>query len=299
MPTTFLVDFLLLAAIWGSSFLFTRVAVVEFGPLPIAAARVAIAAAVLFPLMWWNGLVPQFRRHWKAVMLIGLFNSGIPFALFAFALLAISTGLSAILNATVPLFGALVAWGWLKDRPTGTRVLGLVIGFFGVALLAWDKASFRPDASGIAPAWAVLACLLATVSYAFAASGAKRYLSGLPPLVTATGSQMGATAGLALPALWLWPAQMPGTQAWLAVVVVGVLCTGFAYILYFRLIEHSGPARALAVTFLIPVFAVTYGAIFLDEAVTAWMLFCGAIIVCGTALSTGLLKPAILRPRTT
>jgi drug/metabolite transporter (DMT)-like permease len=299
MPLPVFADFLLLATIWGASFLFTRVAVVDFGPLPTAAVRVTIAAAFLWPLLWWHGLVPQFRRHWKAVMLIGLFNSGIPFALFAFALLAISTGLSAILNATVPLFGALVAWGWLKDRPTGTRILGLATGFAGVAMLAWDKASFRPDASGIAPAWAVLACLLATVCYAFAASAAKRYLTGLPPLVTATGSQLGASVGLALPAALLWPAQMPGAQAWLAVVVVGVFCTGIAYILYFRLIERAGPARALAVTFVVPVFAVAYGALFLDERVTAWMLLCGAIIVCGTALSTGLLKLPALRTQKT
>ena len=299
MPFPILADFLLLAAIWGASFLFTRIAVVEFGALPTAAARVTVAAVFLWTLLWWHGLVPQFRRHWKPIMLIGLFNSGIPFALFAFALLAISTGLSAILNATVPLFGALVAWGWLKDRPSGTRVLGLVIGFAGVAMLAWDKATFRPDASGIAPAWAVLACLLATVCYAFAASAAKRYLTGLPPLVTATGSQLGASVGLALPAAWLWPAQMPGTHAWLAVIVVGIVCTGIAYILYFRLIEQAGPARALAVTFVVPVFAVAYGALFLDEHVTAWMLLCGAVIVCGTALSTGLVKVPALRAQKT
>lgn len=290
MPFASVVDFLLLAAIWGSSFLFMRVAVVEFGPLPTAAVRVAVAAIFLLPLLWWRGLGPQLRQHWKAITLVGLLNSGIPFALFSFALLSITTGLSAILNATVPLFGALVAWLWLKDRPTGSRVLGLAVGFLGVAMLAWDKATFRPDASGIAPGWAVLACLGATICYAFAASATKRYLGGLPPLVTATGSQVGATLGLALPALWLWPAQMPGGQAWLAVLVVGVLCTAVAYILYFRLIEQAGPARALAVTFVVPVFAIFYGMLFLQEPVTGWMLLCGAVIVCGTALSTGLLK---------
>jgi len=298
MPVASIIDFVLLAAIWGSSFLFTRVAVVEFGPLPTAAVRVAIAAVFLLPLLLWRGQGPQLRRHWKALTVIGLLNSGIPFALFAFALLSITTGLSAILNATVPLFGALVAWLWLRDQPTGSRILGLVIGFLGVALLAWDKASFRPGDSGIAPAWAVLACLGATICYAVAASAAKRHLSGLPPLVTATGSQLGATLGLALPALWLWPAQMPSSQSWLSVVAVGVLCTGVAYVIYFRLIEQAGPARALAVTFVVPVFAIVYGALFLGEAVTSWMLLCGAIIVCGTALSTGLLKIPSLRPQT-
>jgi drug/metabolite transporter (DMT)-like permease len=244
-----------------------------------------------------RGLVPQLRKHWKPIFVVGVFNSGIPFACFAFAVLSITTGLSAILNATVPLFGALIAWLWLKDRPAHSRVLGLVIGFAGVALLAWDKASFKPDASGVAPAWAVMACLLATVCYGWSAIAAKRFLGGLPALVTATGSQMGALLVLALPGLWYWPARNPSLQAWLSLLVVGVVCTGVAYVLYFRLIEHAGPARALAVTFVVPVFAMLYGVLFLDEAVTAWMLLCGAVIVCGTALSTGLLKVVVCRKR--
>jgi drug/metabolite transporter (DMT)-like permease len=291
-------EFLLLSAIWGSSFLFTRLGAVEFGALPTAAVRVAVAAAFLFPLLWLRGQWPQLRRHWKSVFLIGVLNSGIPFVCYAFALLSITTGLSAILNATVPLFGALIAWFWLNDRPTASRVLGLAIGFTGVALLAWDKASFKPDASGIAPAWAVLACLLACLCYGVAASATKRFLSGVPPLVTATGSQIGATLALALPALWFWPARMPGLSAWLSLVAVGVLCTGVAYVLYFRLIEQAGPPRALAVTFVVPVFAVFYGVLFLAETVTGWMLVCAMVIVCGTALSTGLLKLRRIEPKT-
>jgi drug/metabolite transporter (DMT)-like permease len=287
---TWVPDFVLLAAIWGSSFLFMRVATVEFGALPTAALRVAIASLFLLPLLFMRGLAPKLGEHWKPIFFVGILNSGIPFACFSFALLSITTGLSGILNATVPLFGALVAWIWLKDRPTGSRILGLVIGFAGVAMLAWDKASFKPDASGLASGWAVLACLLATLCYGISASFTKRYLSGMPPLVTATGSQVGATLGLALPAIWFWPAQAPGLKAWLALVAVGVVCTGVAYILYFRLIERTGPARALAVTFVVPVFAIFYGVLFLGEAVTLWMVICGAVILVGTALSTGILK---------
>ena len=289
-PKSWATDFVMLAAIWGSSFLFMRISTVEFGPLPTAALRVAIAALFLLPIVWLRGLLPELRKNWKRIFFIGVLNSGIPFACFSFALLSITTGLSAILNATVPMFGALIAWAWLKDKPNASRVLGLIIGFAGVAMLAWDKATFKPDASGVAPGWAVLACLLACVCYGISASYTKRYLSGLPPLVTAAGSQIGATLGLALPALWLWPARMPGTSAWLALLVVGVLCTGLAYILFFRLIENAGPPRALSVTFLVPVFAVLYGMLFLGEAVTPWMLVCAGVIVCGTALATGLLK---------
>jgi drug/metabolite transporter (DMT)-like permease len=288
-------DFILLGAIWGSSFLFTRIGVVEFGAIATAGVRVVIAAAFLLTILMAKGLGPQLRQHWKQTFSIGLLNSAIPFACFSFALLSISTGLSSILNATVPLFGALVAWLWLKDRPGGMRILGLAVGFVGVTLLAWDKASFKPDAAGLSTGWAVLACLLACICYAVSASFTRRYLGGLPPLVTATGSQCGAALGLALPTLFWWPAHTPSARAWLALLAVGVVCTGLAYILYFRLIENAGPARALAVTFLVPVFAVLYGVVLLGEKVTPWMVLCGAIIICGTALSTGLIGGLITR----
>lgn len=279
-------EFILLAAIWGSSFLFTRVSAVEFGVLPTAAMRVGLAALFLLPLLIWSGHWPAFKRRAGSIMFVGMLNSGIPFAMYAYAVMSISTGLSSILNATVPLFGAIVAWLWLKDKPSASRIAGLVMGFIGVALLAGDKASFKPGGSG----WAVLACLAATLCYALAASYTKRYLMGVHPMATATGSQIGATLGLALPAMWLWPAQTPSPHAWGAMVMLAIVCTGIAYILYFRLIEAAGPSRALTVTFMIPVFALLYGALFLNEHITLWMLLCGAVVICGTALSTGLVK---------
>ena len=289
-PRAWVVDFVLLAAMWGGSFLFTRLTVVEFGAMPTAFVRVAIASAFLLPMVLWRDQQRELGRHWPRIFLVSLLNPAIPFALFAFALTAITTGMSAILNATVPLFGALVAWMWLKDRPTASRAFGLAIGFAGVAMLAWDKASFHPGGGAVASGWAVLACLGATLCYGIAASATRKYLTGLPALVTATGSQLGAALALAGPALWSWPETMPSGRAWLAALVLGIVCTGLAYVLYFRLVEETGPARALAVTFVVPVFAVLYGMLFLGEALTGWMLLCGAVIVCGTALSTGLLK---------
>ena len=281
---------MLLGAVWGSSFMFMRIGALEFGVLPTAGLRVMIAVLFLLPLLLVKDLGGTLRQHWKKTFFVGLLNSAIPFACFSYAILHITTGLSAILNATVPLFGAVIAWAWLKDRPNGLRVLGLAVGFLGVSMLAWQKASFKPDASGLTTGWAVLACLLATVCYGFGASYTKRYLSGLPSLVTATGSQCGAMLGLVVPTVWFWPTQMPTTQAWLSILALGVVCTGVAYVLYFRLIERAGPARTLAVTFLIPVFAVFYGVVLLGEVVTQWMLICGAVIICGTALSTGLIS---------
>ena len=294
-------DFAVLSAIWGSSFLFMQMAAPQFGVMPTAALRVGIASLVLLPLVWHRDLLPMLYRHWRATFLVGVFNSGIPFALYAFALAHLSTGLTSILNATTPMFGALVAWIWLRDRPGASRVTGLVIGFVGVALLAGGGAGLRPEADMQIAVWAVLACLAACLCYGISASFTKRYLADTPSMVTAAGSQLGATLALAVPALAAWPDTMPDMQAWGAILVLGVVCSGVAYLLFFRLIERTGAARALTVTFLIPVAAMTYGVVFLDEVLTAWMVMCGAIILLGTALSTGLITlpgsgPA--RPRT-
>ena len=293
-----LIDFVLLAAIWGASFLFMRVAAHEMGAVPAAGLRVLIAALFLVPILLAKGLGTRLRQHWKLTFAVGVLNSAIPFVCFTYALLSITTGLSAILNATVPLFGALIAWLWLKDRPSGSRMVGLAVGFVGVSMLAWDKASFRPDASGATTGWAVLAVLFACLCYGTSASVAKRYMAGLPSLVSATGSQIGAALALLPLTVWYWPAQTPSLQALAAVLVLGVVCTGLAYILYFRLIERAGPARALSVTFAIPAFAVFYGVLLLGEHITPWMVVCALVIIAGTSLSTGLLTlgPKPMRP---
>ena len=285
-PKTIRFEFIALAAIWGSSFLFMRLGGAEFGVIPTAGVRVVVGALVLMPLLWASGNWGALRARAGTILLIGMLNSGLPFVLFAYAVSSISTGLSAILNATTPLFGALVAWWWLKDRPDNGRILGLTVGFIGVLLLSYDKASFKAGGTG----WAVLACLLATFFYGVAANAAKKYLTGVHPLATATGSQIGASIGLLLPTLWFWPAQNPGLTSWLALLALGVLCTGVAYILYFRLIEHLGPARAVTVTFLVPVFAIVYGTLLLNEALTMWMLLCGGVVVLGTSLAAGVLR---------
>lgn len=288
-------EFLLLAALWGSSFLFMRIGAAELGALPTAGLRVALAALFLLPTFLLPGVWAGFRQKARAILFVGLLNSGIPFVLFAYAVMHIPTGLTAILNATVPLSGALVAWLWLGERPGAARALGLVIGFAGVTLLVIGKSGLS-SLSGTgqgASLVAMGACLLATVLYGVAASFTKRHLTGVPPLATATGSQIGATVGLAVPTLWLWPKHAVSAPAWAAMGAVALLCTAVAYFLFFRIIERAGPSKALTVTFLIPVFALAYGALFLGERITAWMLACGLVIIVGTALSTGLLTRKI------
>jgi drug/metabolite transporter (DMT)-like permease len=276
-----------LAALWGGSFLFMRIAAPEFGPLALTALRVAGATLFLLPLLAWRGQTALLRTHWKAVAVVGLVNSALPFTLFTLAALAINAGLSAILNSTAPLWAAVIGALWLQDRLSASRVLGLAIGFAGVLFLAWDKASFRPGEHGVSAGVAIAACIAATLCYGFAANYTKRKLQGVPPLAVAAGSQLAAAVLLAAPARATWPATMPSAGAWWSLLVLAVLCTGVAYLMYFRLIARLGPSRAISVTFLIPLFGALWGALFLGEAVTPAMWLGGAVILVGTALVTG------------
>jgi drug/metabolite transporter (DMT)-like permease len=293
-----LFDLLLLATLWGGSFLFIRVAAVEFGPVALAALRCLGASACLLPIMLLRGQGHALRTHWRALALIGLLNSALPFVLYGVAMLAINAGLSAIFNAATPLWAAAIGAVWLHERLAPMRVLGLFIGLAGVAGLAWSKAGFTLNEHGVSAALAIVACIAATALYGYAACFAKKRLTGVPSMALATGSQLSAALALALPALLLRPAVMPSTTAWIALALLAVLSTGVAYILYFRLIANTGPTNASAVTFLIPAVAAFFGWLFLDEAITPAMVIGAAVILVGTALAMGLWprpKPALLR----
>ena len=285
-----LAELLTLAALWGASFLFMRLGAGEFGPVAMAAVRVGAAALLLLPVLRMRAQWPDLRAAWRPIALVGLTNSALPFVCFGFAALSITAGLSSIFNAAAPLFGAVIAWVWLNERMSSSRVSGLVIGLSGVLWLAWrnvnQEAGFKPGGSG----WAIVACLLATVLYGFSANYTKQRLAGVAPLAVAAGSQAFAALFLLLPAWLWWPGTSPSFQAWAAVVLLAVLCSGVAYILYFRLIANIGPARAITVTFLIPVFGVAWGAWFLGEQITPEMALGCTVIVFGTALASGALR---------
>lgn len=280
-----LLDLTLLAALWGGSFLFMRYAVPHFGVVPLIWLRVALASICLLPLLLMKGQLGALRERAGAVAVMGLFNSGLPFLLIAWATLSITAGLASIMNAMTPVCTAVIGAIWLGDRLDGRRSLGLLLGLAGVALLAADKADFRPGGSG----WAIVAMLLATACYGFAANHTRRYLQGVPALVNATGTQLVSALVLLPPALWSWPERMPGLGPWLAALVLGVACSALAYLLFFRLIARVGASRAVTVTFLVPVFGTLWGALFLGEPVTASMLAGGAVVLLGTGLATGVI----------
>lgn len=276
-------ELVLLAALWGASFLFMRVAVPEFGPVAVAALRVLIAAVILTLLLAAGGRLGELAADALPLCVVGVLNAALPFSLFAFATLSLTAGFASILNATAPFFSAIVAFAWLRERLARLQVAGLLLGFGGVLVLLWGKTASSGDATGTA----VTACLLATLSYGIAANYARTRLARASPLAIATGSQIAAALCLLPLALWHLPAGMPAPDAWLAVAALGVLSTGLAFILYFRLVTHAGATRAMSVTFLIPVFGMLWGMLALDETVTLNMFSGTAIILLGTALTAG------------
>jgi drug/metabolite transporter (DMT)-like permease len=288
-----LADLVLLAALWGASFLFIRLGALEFGAVPLAALRCLGAALFLLPILLLRGQGAALRARWRALAWVGVVNSALPFSLYGVALLAINAGLSAIFNAATPLWAAAIGALWLHERLGRTRVLGLCIGLAGVAGLAWSKAGFSANEHGVSAAVAIAACLLATALYGYGGNFTKKHLSGVPPMALATGSQLSAAVLLALPAWLLRPATLPSAIAWVSLALLAILCTGLAYILYFRLIVRTGPTNAAAVTFLIPAFAAVFGWLFLGEAITPSMLIGGAVILAGTALAMGLLPRGV------
>lgn len=289
-------ELLLLGAIWGSSFLFMRLGAADFGALALSLLRVAGASLLLLPLLLWRGEWPALRQHWRAIAVVGLINSALPFVLFTLAALVLGAGLMAVFNATAPLWGAFFAWVWLGEKLDRARLLGLAIGVAGVAGLAWGKAGLQVGAGGMSPALGMAACVAAAVLYGLAANYTRRRLAGVAPLALAAGSQMSAAAVLLLPALWAWPAVAPSATAWGAAALLSLLCTGLAYVLYFRLIANAGATNAISVTFLVPGFAMLWGWLFMGEEPTAAMLLGCGVILLGTALATGLLKLPARRP---
>ena len=282
----------LLAALWGASFLFMRVAGPEFGPFALIAVRVTLASMVLVPL--WLLREPKSGRravltHWRELTVVGLLNSAIPFVLFAYATLYITGGLAAIMNSTATIWTAVVAWIWLSRKPGLRTTVGLVLGLIGVVVLVSDSITAGIEGAGIG----ALAAAFAAVLYGIAANYATEKLPGVSSLSIATFSLVAASIALIPVAIVFAPAQSISTQAWAAVIAMGIFSTAVANIIYFYLLAAVGSTRTVTVTFMIPIFGSIWGALFIDETITPVMLIGGGIILSGLALVTKLAPRSI------
>ena len=278
-----LVALILLAALWGASYVFIRVAVPALGPFVLMGARVALAAGALalYAALLARAM-PKFRSRWKEFLFVGATNSAIPFALIAAAELELTASLAAILNSTTALFVAVVAAAWIGEKLTAKKVFGLLLGFVGVVVLVgWDPVPLTG-----AVFLAVAAMLCASLSYAVGGVYVKRTFAGVSPLAMTIGQQTGAALFLLPLAAVSLPGEAPPLPAALSALALALLCTAVAYLLYFRLIENVGPTKTLAVTFLIPVFGLLFGVLLLGEPVGIGTLVGFAIISYGVALVT-------------
>jgi len=281
MPPRALVLLVTLAALWGGSFVFMRVAVPAMGPVPLTFVRVTLAALVLFSLAAARRSVPDMRSRWRGFGVVGLVNSALPFVMICFAEQTISASTAGILNATSPFFGAIAAAIWLGDSLTARKIGGMALGLAGVALLV----GLQPEPLTLTTVLAVAACLAAALCYGLGGVYAKKQMQAVPSFALACGSQLSAAIVLT-PVLPFVSVPGPVTS-WIVfnVVALAVASTAIAYLIYFRLIADIGPSRALTVTFLIPLFGVLWGYLFLGEAITANMLAGGVLIVAGTAIA--------------
>ncbi len=286
-------ELLLLASIWGASFMFMRVGVPEFGPILFTTLRASIGAIFLFSCLLLFKQTKALNGRWRDIFVVGALNTAIPFALFGYAILTLSAGTTSVLNATTPMFGAVVGYLWLKDKLTITAIIGLLLGFIGVYLLVSEN--LHMDANSVehvtesSVLLPTLAAMLAALCYGISANYTKKYLTGIKPLALAAGSQIAASAMLIPISLFFMPETLPSSKAIWSVILIGVICTGVAYIIFFRLIAQLGPAKAISVTYLIPAFGILWGALFLDETISIMMITGASVILLGVALATGVL----------
>lgn len=279
-----LIELLLLSVLWGAAYLFMRAAVPAFGPAPLVALRLGLAALLLLPVMVWRGGLPVLRAHPWQLIVLGVPFTALPFMLLAFASLHITAGLVAVLNATAPLFAALIAHYLLKEKLGAWRASGLAIGFAGVAALMWGSTTFKSGSGMLA----VLAVLVCSLLWAVGANYTRKHLAGADSVVITVGSLLAAGLFLA-PFAWAsWPDQNPDPRAWAEMTFLGVASSGIGFLMYFRLLRRIGPLRSMSVTYLNPVVAMISATWYLGESVTLQTLLGGAVVLTGTALSLGL-----------
>lgn len=278
---------ILLSATWGASFLFLRISSPVFGPFFLIEMRVSSALLVLLPLCIVLGKHQEAIANWKPIFILSLSNMTLPFCLLAFATLSIGAGFASILNATVPFFTALLAYIFWQQKLSLLAITGMLIGFVGVVLLMLDYSG--PVAVDVS-LLAIGAGLVAALLYGLAVNLTARYLVGVSGLAITTGSLLFSSLSLLPFALWQMPEQMPTGPIWLSVLALGIVCTGLAYVLFYRLIVRLGSHIAVTSIFLIPLFSLFWGNFFLAEEVTLFMLFACMLVLAGVGLTLGNLR---------
>jgi drug/metabolite transporter (DMT)-like permease len=267
-----------LGAIWGSSFMFMRVSAADFGPLPLVEMRLTLGAAVLLPLLW-RARAQFTGALWLRVAGVATLNAVIPLTLFAWAAERAPAGIGAISNGMTVMFTALVAYLLYREHIGARRLAGLMLGFVGVAILASGKTA------GASVGLAALAGTTASLCYGVGINLARHYLTPYPPGAVAAAALASGTMLLTPLAVYSWPRHPISAASWVSAVLLGVLCTGIAFVFYYRLVARIGAPRTSTVTYLIPLFGVLWAWLLLGEPLTLSMAAAGALILAGVGLS--------------
>ncbi len=286
MSTANLLRLLLLGAIWGTSFMLMRIASPALGPMLTTFFRALLAAAALYLFARARGIRFGWRENARTYLVIGLFNTAVPFALFAWSALHIPSSYMATMNSLAPIFTGLFGFLLLSEKLSASRMMACVLGMTGVAVLV----GVGPSAVTLDTVLGVLASIGAAVCYGYAATYTRMRASALPSLATATGSQLAAAVvllPLTLPSMPLGLATMNWNVA-LSALFLGVVCTGVAYAIFFHLIAEEGASKAVTVTFLVPATASIWAWLFLGEPITPGTVAGIAVVLCATALALGL-----------
>lgn len=282
-----------LAALWGGSFLFVRIAANPLGPAVLIEARVAFAAVTLLVVSFFLKKSLRFMSNIKHFLTLGLFNSALPFLLFAYSAQILNVSTLAILNSTAPIWGAIIGAIWTRTGLSKEVIFGLILGMIGVSVLVgWEAINIGDEA--IIPIIPIIAALMGAFSYGIATNYAKNAPS-VEPFNNAHGS-MWASVILVLPLVPFMPVrEAVSSEIVFAVFVLGAVCTGLAYLLYFRLIKELGASSALTVTFIIPVFGILWGYLFLGETVGINAIIGTILVVTGTMFVTGFYRKLLPR----
>ena len=277
----------LLATIWGGSFLAIRTALDEIGFLTSVLHRVFWAMLVLWAIVIFKRLpIPRDPKIWGAFLIMGLLNNAIPFSLMAWGQLYIPTGLTSIFNAATAVFGVLVAaMVFADERLTPRKMLGVLLGFFGVCLAIGLDALKQFDTTSLAQ----LAIVAGTVSYAFASAWARKMLGGVPPMIAAAGMLTGSSLIIVPFAITIEgvPSFALGTTTWLSIGYYAIIATAFAYLLYYRVLGMAGSGNLMLVTLLIPPVAITLGALVRNETLHPGEYIGFAILALGLSIIDG------------
>ena len=268
-----------LGALWGSAFMFIKIGTPDFGPIALVNSRLIIASLIFLPILLRKKYLVLLKPIWKHALVISISNNVIPFTLFSYASLGANSNILAILNATTAFNTMIIAYLWLDEKVSTKQIFGLALGFLGVLILVNPQSA---EATLIAS----LSCLIASVFYSFSAVFIQKNAAKTNKLVLIGWSLVFSSIIMMPMSYFYLPTKLPSLEATLAVIWLGAISTGFAFLGWVRLIEKIGAVKTSTVAYFLPIFGIIWGNIFLDEIISTTIVIGCLVILVGIFLAT-------------